>query len=244
MRSQRPAKSRLLTALLRFSCGPSQTIHEIQSAFRTRSKRSELDSHLNIAAFQEFDDRVLRRLLCGIRHQNKITSRPVSRVLSGCASRRPRIRDGHSSGMSIAGHLKQPTRATGLETDFEPGCPARGRPYLVLLPVGFTVPRPLPARAVRSYRTLSSLLPRPAGRFGGLLSVALSLGLPPAAVSRHRVSMEPGLSSACPARCKQQTAAAAVRPTGLWRIVEPAALVKSNCKNSQTGCHIDGRLSC
>jgi len=54
------------------------------------------------------------------------------------------------------------------------------------------------AAAVRSYRTLSSLLPRPTGkseRFGGLLSVALSLGLPPAAVSRHRVSMEPGLSS-------------------------------------------------
>ena len=124
------------------------------------------------------------------------TSRPVSRVLSGCRPRRSDIRDGHSSGMSIAGHLKQPTRATGLETDFEPGCPARGRPYLVLLPVGFTVPRPLPARAVRSYRTLSSLLPRLARRFGGLLSVALSLELPPAAVSRHRVSMEPGLSSA------------------------------------------------
>ena len=62
--------------------------------------------------------------------------------------------------MSVAGHLEQPTRAAGLETDVEPGCPARGRPYLVLLPVGFTVPRPLPARAVRSYRTLSPLLPR------------------------------------------------------------------------------------
>ena len=65
--------------------------------------------------------------------------------------------------MPVAGHLKQPTRATGLETDFKPGCPARGRPYLVLLPVGFAVPRPLPARAVRSYRTLSTLLPRPQG---------------------------------------------------------------------------------
>ncbi len=35
---------------------------------------------------------------------------------------------------------------------------------------------------------------------GGLLSVALSLGSPPAAVNRHRISTEPGLSSpGCPA---------------------------------------------
>ena len=33
---------------------------------------------------------------------------------------------------------------------------------------------------------------------GGLLSVALSLGSPPPAVTRHRVSVEPGLSSQCP----------------------------------------------
>ncbi len=42
---------------------------------------------------------------------------------------------------------------------------------------------------------------------GGLISVALSLGSPPPAVSRHRFPMEPGLSSiAC--------ATAAVRPSG------------------------------
>ncbi len=100
---------------------------------------------------------------------------------------------------------------TGVETRSKPGRqshPASGHPYSVLLPVGFTMPAALPRAAVRSYRTLSPLLPRPGPktgcRFGGLLSVALSLGLPPAAVSRHRVSMEPGLSSiergagACP----------------------------------------------
>ncbi|CAH1664617.1 conserved hypothetical protein [Chelatococcus asaccharovorans] len=50
------------------------------------------------------------------------------------------------------------------------------------------------ADAVRSYRTLSPLpgIEMP----GGLLSVALSLGLPPPDVIRHRVSVEPGLSSA------------------------------------------------
>jgi len=44
-------------------------------------------------------------------------------------------------------------------------------------------------RAVRSYRTVSPL------PCGGLFSVALSLGLPPPEVIRHRVSVEPGLSS-------------------------------------------------
>ncbi len=56
---------------------------------------------------------------------------------------------------------------------------------------------------MRFYRTVS---PVPAARrpevdpwgfhlAGGLLSVALSLGSPPPAVSRPRVSVEPGLSS-------------------------------------------------
>ena len=46
---------------------------------------------------------------------------------------------------------------------------------------------------MRSYRTVSPL-PQ-ASALGGLFSVALSLGSPPPAVSRHRVSVEPGLSS-------------------------------------------------
>jgi len=51
--------------------------------------------------------------------------------------------------------------------------------------------------AVRSYRTFSPL-PRfaPFGASqGGSFSVALSLGSPPPGVIRHRMSMEPGLSS-------------------------------------------------
>ena len=52
-------------------------------------------------------------------------------------------------------------------------------------------------RALRSYRTLSPLpAAKPCGLgTGGLLSVALSLGSPPPDVIRHRVSVEPGLSS-------------------------------------------------
>jgi len=47
------------------------------------------------------------------------------------------------------------------------------------------------AHAVGSYSTFS---PLPQKR-GGLFSVALSLGSPPPGVTRHRISMEPGLSS-------------------------------------------------
>jgi len=46
--------------------------------------------------------------------------------------------------------------------------------------------------AVGSYPTFS---PLPCARQGGLFSVALSLGFPPPGVTRHRISMEPGLSS-------------------------------------------------
>ena len=58
---------------------------------------------------------------------------PVSRVLSTCRS----MMGDHSSRRTIAGPLKQPTRATGRRI---PIC----RPYSVLLPVGFTMPPLLP----------------------------------------------------------------------------------------------------
>ena len=123
--------------------------------------------------------------------------RPVSRVLSGAS----RPLDGHSSATSVAGRLTRPTRAESAGTRLLPA--PRGasavRPYSVLLPVGFAVPRPLPARAVRSCRTVSPLPavnPESAwASAGGLFSVALSLGLPPPGVTRHRVPVEPGLSS-------------------------------------------------
>ena len=47
--------------------------------------------------------------------------------------------------------------------------------------------------AVRSYRTISPLRHPKVVR--GMISVALSLGSPPADVIRHRVPVEPGLSS-------------------------------------------------
>ncbi len=71
-----------------------------------------------------------------------------------------------------------------------------GRPYLVLLPVGFTVPLPLPVARCALTAPFHPYLPETVGfRAGGLLSVALSLGSPPPDVIRHRTSVEPGLSS-------------------------------------------------
>src|SRR5580700_1902842 len=80
--------------------------------------------------------------------------------------------------------------------------PLRAPPSLFgLAPGGACHAAAVTGSAVRSYRTLSPLPPArprqgPGRSGGGLLSVALSLGLPPPEVIRRRVSMEPGLSSA------------------------------------------------
>jgi hypothetical protein len=58
-------------------------------------------------------------------------------------------------------------------------------PYLALLQVGFAVPSRVATDAVRSYRTVSPL-PAPFYRhFGGLLSVALSVGSRPPGITWH-----------------------------------------------------------
>ena len=120
---------------------------------------------------------------------SKRSRRSVSRVLS---PHRPK------PGREMAIHLgrplpnasSRPTRAAARKHACE--LALAYRPYSVLLPVGFTLPSPLPATRCaltapfHPYRILRS---------GGLLSVALSLGSPPPAVNRHRVSVEPGLSS-------------------------------------------------
>jgi len=88
----------------------------------------------------------------------------------------------HSSRRRIAPPLKRPTRAAFRK---EAGIEALSRPYSVLLPVGFTVPWPLPADAVRFYRTLSLSRDR---SLRDLLSVALSLDPPPKRRTRRTLS--------------------------------------------------------
>ena len=62
-------------------------------------------------------------------------------------------------------------------------------------PGGVYLAADVAAGAVRSYHTLSPLPAVAKAAAGGFLSVALSLGSPPPGVTRHRVSVEPGLSS-------------------------------------------------
>ena len=108
--------------------------------------------------------------------------------------------DGHSSATPVAGRLVRPTRAAGAETHLPRALrPRRAAPIRSCSRWG------LPCR--RRCRRRGALLPHPftltrqprrrgagAGT-GGLLSVALSLGSPPPGVTRHRVPVEPGLSS-------------------------------------------------
>ncbi len=86
--------------------------------------------------------------------------------------------------------------------------PFAGRPYSVLLLVGFTLPPPLPgARCALAAPFHPCSQPDRPGA-GGLFSVALSLGSPPPAVGRHHVPVEPGLSSIARAVVARTTAAA------------------------------------
>ena len=122
--------------------------------------------------------------------------RPVSRVLSA----------GEPAGRSFLWdtHCCVP-RATNPDDEAEePPGPGAEAPVPVV-PIRSCSRWGLPCR--RRYRKRGALLPHrfaltckvaalpPPPRAGGLFSVALSLGSPPPAVSRHRSSVEPGLSS-------------------------------------------------
>ena len=120
---------------------------------------------------------------------------PACKPGSGRPANAVRRRDGHSSGTPVARRLKQPTRTAGSGHDPE----TRSR-KLRAVPIRSCSRWGLPCR--RRYRRRGALLPH---RFtlaaantthrGGLFSVALSLGSHPPDVIRHRLSMEPGLSS-------------------------------------------------
>ena len=109
----------------------------------------------------------------------------------GSVRLRPRPERGsHSSGTTLARRLMQPTRMTGPETGWS-ACARR------VIPIRFCSRWGLPCR--RCHQRRGGLLPHPftltRSEPGGLLSVALSLRSPSPDVIRHRMSMEPGLSS-------------------------------------------------
>ena len=83
------------------------------------------------------------------------------------------------------------------------GGPRPVLPYLVLLRAGFTVPRAVASRAVRSYRTIS---PLPAIA-GGIFSVALSMGSRPPGVTWRPVRRSPDFPPRLPAAIAWPTSA-------------------------------------
>ena len=120
------------------------------------------------------------------------TSRPVSRVLSMAFDR-------HWMTIHLGCTLPhtscdQPGQRPGI-MDWPP-CGACC-PYSVLLPVGFTLPDPLPCLRCALTAPFHPYPEHACAPRGGLLSVALSLKSPSPDVIRHRVSLEPGLSSPC-----------------------------------------------
>jgi hypothetical protein len=132
---------------------------------------------------------------------------PVSRVLSITA--RKRQLDDHSSGAPVTRRFTQPTRVTGRNgpEGLAPSC----HPYSVLLPVGFALPLPLPEARCAFTAPFHPCR----SEFGGLFSVALSLGLPPPDVIRHRYSVEPGLSSTASFRTLRQRSPGQLAVRGL-----------------------------
>ncbi len=146
-----------------------------------------------------------------------VARRPVSRVLSTPRRCHRGARTTIPLGRaSLRASRDQPGRQGGNASGRSPLAlaPSR-RPYSVLLPVGFTLPLPLPvARCALAapFHPCRQDPQLPVDRSGGLFSVALSLGSPPPAVSRHRIPVEPGLSS-MPTLC-ERGGTAAVQPSG------------------------------
>ena len=159
--------------------------------FRPERNRERSNGNAHGVGFQAFlpifwgrranASRPVSRVLYGARFLARVTAIPLGRPLPAASSNQPGQRSGDGSkDFSGEKHLASPLFG------FAPG--------------GACHAAHVAMRAVRSYRTVSPL------PCGGLFSVALSLGLPPPEVIRHRVSVEPGLSSA--------TTAAAIQPTG------------------------------
>ena len=108
-------------------------------------------------------------------------------------------------GCLLPGTSTQPTRTADLKTGLE--LPPH-HPYSVLLPMGFT----LPASLLTQRWALTPPFHPYQNAQNALMAVCFlwhfPLGsrdtLPQPGVTRHRVSMEPGLSSAAPFRDQQQ----------------------------------------
>jgi len=125
------------------------------------------------------------------------TYQSVYKPGSGWHAKTFRLRDGHSSWTPVTRRLQQPTQTAVLDIDLR-SSRLSAKPRTV--PIRSCSRWGLPCR--RRCRRRGALLPHlftltaaNATLRGGMFSVALSLGSRPPNVIRHRLSMEPGLSS-------------------------------------------------
>jgi len=127
-------------------------------------------------------------------HYNCLFLKEIVGEKTGAGNKPGSVENNHSSGIAVTSYLKQPTRESARDRRWtntrtpllEALCVAL-LPYLVLLRAGFTVPRAVTSRAVRSYRTFSPL----PTKVGGLFSVALSMGSRPPGVTWRPVRRSP-----------------------------------------------------
>jgi len=127
--------------------------------------------------------------------------------------------DDHSSRTPVARGLQRPTR------ELRAGHP-QTLPYLVLLQVGFSKPAMSPLPLVSSYLTFS---PLPWTYHGGLVSEALSLGLPPLGITQH------------PALWSSDFPPAAQRPPAIIWPASRSGGGKNNDQSKDYFCHSERR---
>ena len=145
---------------------------------------------------------------------------PLGRSLPSASCDRPERRREGSPGTS--GFPGMPAAPTWSCSRWGFPCRRRHRQRGALLPHRFT----LAARSV---------FPRQAG---GVLSVALSLGSPPPGVTRHRTSVEPGLSS------PRQRRRAAIRPSGTTGFGYPQRSCQRSEAKPRWACERNHAVEC
>lgn len=151
---------------------------------------------------------------------------PISRVL--CGGEAPR--DDHSSWTPVAGRLALPTRTAGPETSLETRAPRH--PYSVLLPVGFTMPDPLPGPrwALTPPFHPYPYRPKPTRRFAfcGTFPGVTPAGRYPAPCFRGARTFLSGNLAVLPERPSSQLTLSRWQHRGLWSRIITATKVPSN----------------
>ena len=109
-------------------------------------------------------------------------------------------------------HLEPPLPTVSSGLPGSSSGPPSNAPCLALLQVGFTEPSSSPRTLVVSYTTLSPL-PRAHEAPGGLLSVALSRGLPRVGVTHHLALRSPDFPRCRSAMQSDDAVARPARPT-------------------------------